>query len=452
MQTTSDALSALNGVVPDQQYSELEDRYTAMAILQWNWAGAQNIRSNADASMRISTCFQTQNCGTNGQAAAVLPEIPSADMLLWAEVQLECRDAPIEEPTLVPNQEDVASDPEAPEETPTPSPEFAFTEIDPVIEQDSDTVASDTLTDSDTSTVIPDETLTVETRDQVEPPFETTPLPAFAFSGESPRELVETAAIYIASGQVEDAIPLLRESCLVEAPNTVSSLACDTLLDIYNAQTVSGGGDISTSTYLTFAGQICDVGYNPGCQVMARYLRAANTPGAYEQGVAFTARSCDLGDAAACATLASDHIEGRTETPDRVFARNALQRSCDLGREISCRDVADLYLRGVGGPSDAERALQAVSTACPAEGARNPDVCVSAADFILINLKDGEDRASQIRSFIKRACDIGHDVGCAWYAEDLELGIGGSADPSGARQARLTACEYGDTKSCNPRS
>lgn len=450
MQTTSDALSALDGVIPEQQYAELEDRYAAMVILHWNWTGAEKIRSNAVASTRISTCFQTRSCGSSGQTSEILPEFPGSDMLLWAEVMLECRDAPAEDTFDISDQEQAQL--ETTEDTPTPSPEIASTESEPAIAQASDTIITETVTETDTTIVDADETLTADTQDQVEPPFETAPLPTFSYSGESPRELVETAAIYIASGQVEAAIPLLRESCLVEASNSATSLACDTLLDIYNAQTVSGGGDISTSAYLTFAGQICDVGYNSGCQIMARYLRAANTPGAYDQGVSYTSRSCDLGDAAACATLASDHIEGRTATPDRVFARNALQRSCDLGREISCREVADLYLRGVGGPSDAERALRAVSTACPAEGARNPDVCVSAADFVLINMEAGEDRASQIRSFIKRACDIGHDVGCAWYAEDLELGIGGSADPSGARQARLTACEYGDAKSCNPRS
>ena len=67
-------------------------------------------------------------------------------------------------------------------------------------------------------------------------------------------------------------------------------------------------------------------------------------------------------------------------------------------------------------------------------------------------MKSSEQRAAQVRGFIKRACDIGHGVGCAWYAEDLELGIGGRADPEAAREARITACEYGDQESCRTRS
>ena len=77
---------------------------------------------------------------------------------------------------------------------------------------------------------------------------------------------------------------------------------------------------------------------------------------------------------------------------------------------------------------------------------------MSAADYVLINEAPGEIRSARVRMFIKRACEIGHDVGCAWYAEDLEMGIGGSVDLRAARRARVTACEYGDQDSCNSRS
>ena len=67
-------------------------------------------------------------------------------------------------------------------------------------------------------------------------------------------------------------------------------------------------------------------------------------------------------------------------------------------------------------------------------------------------MKSSDERAMWVRSYVKRACDIGHGIGCAWYAEDLELGIGGTAAPERAREARLVACEYGDQASCQPRS
>ncbi|MEO1189149.1 MAG: hypothetical protein AAFW60_08750, partial [Pseudomonadota bacterium] len=80
------------------------------------------------------------------------------------------------------------------------------------------------------------------------------------------------------------------------------------------------------------------------------------------------------------------------------------------------------------------------------------DLCVSAADYILMNEAPGATRSSRVRMFVKRACDIGHDVGCAWYAEDLEMGIGGAVDLRAAREARVIACQYGDQESCNSRS
>ena len=97
-------------------------------------------------------------------------------------------------------------------------------------------------------------------------------------------------------------------------------------------------------------------------------------------------------------------------------------------------------------------ALKMVEASCPAGSTERADLCVSAADYVLINEAPGEIRSARVRMFIKRACEIGHDVGCAWYAEDLEMGIGGSVDLRAARRARVTACENGDQDSCNSRS
>ncbi|MFN3212620.1 MAG: tetratricopeptide repeat protein [Henriciella sp.] len=440
---------------------ELEDRYAAIVIMKWQRIGLDALEDDEDAVAQIQNCFRDQGCGADDDNAIdaqltelvsttpletpafyqTLPVTPSESMAVWAEIKLECREAPTleTEPEIEIEAEQADIDPNL--ENTSPENESEAAEADaPEPEEMAEEI------DSDTATFLSDSAAGFEDG-QTPQAIKTSDLTA-----EQARARLDTAAASMASGDVDRAIPLLRDACLFDVSTTQSSIACDTLLDVYEVNTRQGREPISGSTYLTFSEELCGFGYIQGCHNMALYLRAANTTGAYERGVAFTGQACDLGDAGACATLASDHIEGRTHDQNLEFARSALRRSCNLGRRESCRELADLYVRGVGGEADNQLALEAVAMACPDAGAQNPDLCVSAADFLLINMEAGEDRATQIRTYIKRACEIGHDIGCAWYAEDLELGIGGQADPQGAREARLTACEYGDQKSCNPRS
>lgn len=462
VESTRDALVALQGTLPAEQYADLENRYAAMVLLEWDQIGLPAIADDYNAVSRLMTCFRDQACGSDGsdpldaQLSAlvvgnnfdprsfseILTDAPSNDMLVWAEIELGCREAPVIEPELeITLEPGLVSEPvEADTQLAASEPE---TEPASVTEQIEALETDIELTEVETEEESVDALATVPINENS---------PAFRLTSEEAQDLFEQAAARIASGEIENAIPPLRASCLYEASQSQSSMACDTLLDIYEVRTVHGREEIMTSNYLSFSEEVCGAGYIQGCQNMARYLRAANSDGAYERGVSFTAKACELGDADACATLASDHIDGRTERQDLTFARDTLQRSCNLGRLESCRDVADLYIRGVGGTPDNDLALNAIARACPAMDARSPDLCVAAADFVLINMKSSDERAMWVRSYVKRACDIGHGIGCAWYAEDLELGIGGTADPERAREARLVACEYGDQASCQPRS
>lgn len=452
-ESSHDALVALSGALPADQYLNLENRYAANIVMEWSLVGVAAIQDDEAALSKLTACFRDRICGADGSdaidrqltdlvrsgdinpsaIAETLTDAPSDAMLEWAEIELGCRSAP--EPEPEPQLEpELVSDTDGEEIS---DDELQVTESASEAEPEEETSEIASITEDSSR----DET-TILTAD-------ITPLPTI--SGD-PSDLIQTAAAFIASGNVERAIPPLRDACFYEVPKTQNSIACETLLDVYEAHTLYGDEEVATSNFLSFSEEICSGGYITGCENMALYLRAANTDGAYERGVEFTARSCNLGDAEACATLAQDHIEGRTEYQDLSFARTSLGRSCELGRLESCRELADLYVRGVGGDVDTGRALEAVALACPQIDARSPDLCVSAADFVLINMKSSEDRAARVRDFTKRACDIGHGVGCAWYAEDLELGIGGAIDVNAAREARRTACEYGDADSCRSRS
>lgn len=421
VESSHDALVALEGSLPADQYLDLENRYAALVVMEWQHIGLNALENDDDALLRLSICFRDQACGADGSDPMdaqitdlvdagslelwafhrTLTTSPSQRMLEWAEIELGCRSPEESAP-----EEDVITSAE-------PEREIEA-DIEPVV--------------------------------VAEPPA---PSPIQQYD---PQDLIQTATNMLEDGELEQAISPLRNTCLSEIGQKQSSIACDTLLQMYDPRNGQGTARSIEASFLSFSEEICDGGYIKGCQNMADHLRASGLENRQDLVLEFTSKSCDLGDASACATLAHDHIEGRATKPDLPLARQTLKRSCDLGRLESCREVADLYMLGIGGDVESELALNAIASACPREDATNPELCVSAADFVLINMRSGEERAMSVRDFYSRACDLGHDIGCASYAENLELGIGGQADPEGARQARLVACVFGDTDSCRPRS
>lgn len=420
VESSHDALVALQGSLPAEQYIDLENRYAALVVLEWHLIGLDALESDDDALLRLSICFRDQSCGADGNDPMdaqitdlvdagslelwafhkTLTTSPSRSMLEWAEMELGCRPAEQNEP----EEELIAS-----------------TEPEPQMEL---------------------ETEPTEVAETIAPPP-----PQY-----DPQDLIQTATNMLEDGELEQAISPLRDTCLSEIGQMQSSVVCDTLLEMYDPRNARGTTQIIDATFLSFSEEVCDGGYIKGCQNMADHLRVSGLENSHDLVLEFTSKSCELGDASACATFAHDHIEGRATSPDLPLARETLKRSCDLGRLESCREVADLYMLGIGGDVEIDLALSANASACPENDARSAELCVSAADFILINMRSGEERATSVRDFFMRACDLGHDVGCASYAENLELGIGGQADPEGARQARLVACVFGDTDSCRPRS
>ena len=421
VESSHDALVVLEGGLPVEQYVELENRYIALVVLEWSLVGLDALENDDDALLRLSICFRDEACGADGsdpmdaQISSLvnngdlelwafhktLTKSPSLSMLEWAEIELECRPAAEKEPAAeVEEESDTETTPE-PEATPIVAAEIPKTQ--PISEYD-------------------------------------------------PRDLIQSATNMIADGELEQAVSQLRDTCLFEIGQKQTSVACDTLLEMYEDRDVWGASQVTGSNFLLFSEEVCEAGYIKGCQNMAYHLRASGLEESDDLALEFTAKSCQLGDASACATFAHDHIEGRTNSPDLPLARRTLERSCDLGRLESCREVADLYMLGIGGDVESDLALEVIASACPEQGASDPDLCVSAADFVLINMRSGDERDIRVRTLLMRACDLGHDVGCASYAQNLELGIGGEVDPKGARQARLVACVFGDTESCQPRS
>lgn len=498
-QTAGDALSALHELVPESQQQALENRYAAMVMLKWQWQGRDAIREDSNAMTQLLTCYENGACGIDSSdqitlqivsrldgldadptlIESLIPRQPSPRAFDWAKRILGC-DAPTptlsrEDLVLPEVAEEQSSPPEAAVElaetaplstetqpntrnTPSEAAEIAFEPVrvpsDTYASRIDETTASPPVfasVDVPPSSVVAEPEVSGESN---RPEFESPATSTSASNVDSPNAsvLIARATNYISSGKPNEAIRPLEQACFIEITQVSRSSACESLFSIYTDAVVSAHSSGSSDAYLDLSERLCDSGYTPGCDNLTRFYAAQNSPEAHRAAVSFADRSCNLGSADACAKAAEFYLTGRASTPDPTIAREKLERSCELGRRLSCQEVADYYLRGIGGEPDPAMAMTMIEASCPEQSTRRADLCVSAADYVLINAPASVSRSARVRAFIKRACDIGHDVGCAWYAEDLELGIGGDVDLRAARQARLTACEYGDQDSCNSRS
>ncbi|MEO1553765.1 MAG: hypothetical protein AAFR82_07480 [Pseudomonadota bacterium] len=501
-QTAGDALTALHELVPESQQQALEDRYAAMIVLKWQWQGRESVRADEKAMAQLLNCYQGASCGidANDQITtqivakledtglnpllleSLIPRQPSAQSLAWAERVLGCN-APAQRPVVAAPQETLLEtvEDQTTEAAPTPTAtivaenavtadptgitESRPTESLPVQrfnaaqpEPDLATAQSNDAQRIDIEPVISapvsiaeSEVFTSETA-SIERKSDAAPITVAQSASVNVNQLMLNATNLVSSGKPKEAIEPLETACFIQARSTQKSSACETLFSVYTNALVASEYSNSSYAYRDLSGRLCDTGYSRGCDNLSRYHAAQNSAEAHRAAVAYAEKSCDLGSAEACATVASFYLAGRASEPNPAAARAKLEESCQLGRLLSCQEVADYYLRGVGGDTDPSMALKMVEASCPVGSTERADLCVSAADYILINEPPGEDRSTRVRDFIKRACDIGHDIGCAWYAEDLEMGIGGAVDLRAARKARVTACQYGDQESCNSRS
>nr|WP_070958456.1 hypothetical protein [Hyphomonas sp. Mor2] len=492
-QTARDALVALDGVVPEDQLQTMRDRYVAMSILRWNGQGRDVILNEESAANGISQCIDSGRCDAeaNERSAAgprTISPFPSDRLVTWANRQLECE-------TVSPIVEQAAADP-----TPVEPEQAPETEIAEIAEAQPETIV-ETIDDAPTETVIatqedlePDESVTAETElvaeiapeiepsilsdaietdstsdpeatptddtmaileTDIEPEIETsgpaiaapatrssTAVPAVAEN--AIQRLVREGAVSVMLGDFDAGVEAISQSCYLDAEQADLVPSCELVFDYYQRLAVNA----DPIRFLAFTDQLCRVDYARGCSSLATYFGVESTAEAHMAAIKFYDRACNTGDAEACAAASDYFLTGRASVADPVRARDTMYRSCDLGRLASCQDLAEFYARGVGGETDITRALELNDLSCPTAQNSLADTCVAAAKFVLLNVDAGPDRAARVRAFTERACRIGHDEGCAWHAENLEYGIGGVVDLSGAKRARATACQFGHRASC----
>lgn len=490
-QTARDALVALDGLVPEEQQRTLENRYTAMSILRWNGQGREAILDEASALDLLSDCIETGRCDAepnerSGAGPRTIAPQPSDRLVTWANRQLECETATRATETEI--SPEPVSDPVVSVEQP-PEPDVELdTDIEPETAPDSP-VQTDAASPEDTEANVaerPPEDLTaletVPVEDSAELPLpaasdeiasnapaEAEEFPTFAEEDQNRTEadaaapqgpslppvsesetqrFVRLAATAMKTGNLDAGVMYISEICYREAERIDPAPLCELIFDHYDRLAVQA----DPIAFLAFTDQLCRLDYARGCASLATYFGVTNTADAHLAAINFYDRACNSGDADACAAASDYFITGRASVADPERARDTLYRACDLGRLGSCQDLAEFVVLGVGGDANLERALELNEVACPRSASDHAEVCVAAANFVLVNLESGPERAAWVRTFTERACAIGHDTGCAWHADNLEFGIGGEVDMDGAARARQTACQFGHRASCDARS
>lgn len=483
-QTARDALVALDGLVPEEQQRGLEDRYTAMSVLRWDRQGRDAILNEQSALELLDACISTGRCDAeaserSGAGPRTIAPQPSATLVTWANVTLECETA-VQEPELELEPEEIvldqtdaepAEEPETveeiadlvPEQLPEPieSPaEDVTVEIDPEPIDLADSL--DALSEALAATPVAEsaedlasvETPATEAIDPADTPDieEVAPADAPPMAPTMPeskaQRLVRRAALAMKKGDLGTGVQFISEICFDLAEQADPAPLCETIFDHYDELAVRA----DPIAFLAFTDQLCRIDYARGCSSLATYFGVTSTAEAHAAAINFYDRACNSGDAEACAAASDYYLTGRASLPNLERARDTLYRACDLGLLESCQGLAEFFARGVGGDRDLERALELNEVSCPPARSDSAETCVAAANFVLINQQDSSERAVSVRMFTERACAIGHDTGCAWHADNLEFGIGGDVDMAGAERARQTACQFGHEASCDANS
>lgn len=498
-QTARDALVALDGLVPEEQQTTLENRYTAMSILRWSWQGRDAILDEPAALNGISECIESGTCDAleserSGAGPRTIASFPSDRLVNWANRQLECEisvepsqadeteaDEAEVDADLSPDTEieplPVESSEVAPDLVTTPdnSADDAFedeltTDVDtsrerelPEIELESEAEAeteSESETDLDAAldeqslAASPDSDLRASDviLDAPYTPSDAARAPASASiltaSSGSRTHLIRTAILLMMRGNVTDSVEAISKACYRAAETSDPVQSCELVFNHYDHLATRA----DPIAFLAFTDQLCRLNYRRGCVSLATYFGVETTAEAQGAALRFYDRACNSGDAEACAAASDYFLTGRVENADPMRARDTLYRSCDLGRLSACQPLAEFYARGVGGDIDLVRALELNDVSCSNAQVKSAETCVAAADFVLLNLEEGAERDQKVRTYAARACQIGHDVGCAWHADNLEFGIGGAVDQAGSEAARDRACQLGHAASCEAAS
>ena len=189
----------------------------------------------------------------------------------------------------------------------------------------------------------------------------------------------------------------------------------------------------------------CALGYAPGCSSLADFLISGkdvkrDVPAA----LAVLLRGCDGGVAQDCTRLGDLQREGKMVLKDPERALEAYRRGCDAGGAIACHLGGRMLAAGEGLAKDAAGAVAIWSKACNDKIA-GWDACNALGTALEKGAGVKADTGAAAQAY-ERGCVKGQ---CARAGEIWEKGIGVPADPAKAFAAYLKGCQRtGDKAAC----
>ncbi len=186
----------------------------------------------------------------------------------------------------------------------------------------------------------------------------------------------------------------------------------------------------------------CDLGYASGCLSLANLYIAGDKGLSKDTAQASTllSRACESGNASHCERLGTAYQKGELGAKEPQKALDAFGKACDVGGMRACASAGQILRTGDGVPADAVKAKDFFERGCT-QKTPGWDACLALGE---IHEKAG-DKAKAAEAYA-RGCMLG---ACARAAAIYEKGDGVKADAAKAVELYTRACANGDVVSCD---
>jgi TPR repeat protein len=240
---------------------------------------------------------------------------------------------------------------------------------------------------------------------------------------------------------------LAAEALYTRACELGDGWACWSISDWYLREGASAVFPRDPARAMALVRRSCNLGHAPGCATLARHMlegehTARDVPGA----VALLQRACDGGKWQQCEAIGDLYRDGQGVLENPVLAIAAYERACDQGGRRACHSAGVLYAKGEGVPEDLARARSLYEKGCPEKGAAGWDACKSLGEALEMGLGGPKDPALAAEVY-ERGCMMG---GCLRAGQMWENGEGVQANPERALAAYEKGCRQSsmDTAVC----
>jgi TPR repeat protein len=182
-----------------------------------------------------------------------------------------------------------------------------------------------------------------------------------------------------------------------------------------------------------------------GClQLAARYQCGAGVARDVDRALHYNAASCELGEGAGCANVATLYLFGAKQDPAKALEFST--KGCDRGNAVACGYLGVIYWQGLGVAADAPRALKIFDEQCGRKS--NMETCANEALLLYMGGPGVARDVVRAQHLADISCAADMQAGCNLLGGIL-LQQGGDANLDRAVQLFGKICDEGGGASCD---